>query len=151
MIRGSSKWDKRCLSLTRGTCCRRLSMSCFTQLSTARYTSSSDGTFRLSLEIRSSTFTTQTNTNTHTNTSFSPDVFFFFFFYPYTFTSALVCLFPVLHVYTQTTALQVSALQVQIEMFIYATVGKIQGQAKEAQNLHTKPDAIFDWHPACRT
>lgn len=40
---------------TQGTCCRRPSMSCFTQLSTARYTSSSEGTLRLSLEIRSRT------------------------------------------------------------------------------------------------
>lgn len=42
--------------LTHGTCCLRPSISCFTQLSTARYTSSSDGTFRLSLEIRSRTW-----------------------------------------------------------------------------------------------
>lgn len=42
-------------SLTLGTCCLLLSTSCLTQLSTARYTSSSDGTLRLSLEMRSST------------------------------------------------------------------------------------------------
>lgn len=42
--------------LTHGTCCLRPSISCFTQLNTARYTSSSDGTFRLSLEIRSRTW-----------------------------------------------------------------------------------------------
>lgn len=41
--------------LTLGTCCLLLSTSCLTQLSTARYTSSSDGTLRLSLEMRSST------------------------------------------------------------------------------------------------
>lgn len=43
-------------SLTHGTCCLRPSISCFTQLSTARYTSSSDGTLRLSLEIKSRTW-----------------------------------------------------------------------------------------------
>lgn len=42
--------------LTHGTCCLRPSISCFTQLNTARYTSSSDGTLRLSLEIRSRTW-----------------------------------------------------------------------------------------------
>lgn len=43
-------------SLTQGTCCLRPSISCFTQLNTARYTSSSDGTLRLSLEIKSKTW-----------------------------------------------------------------------------------------------
>lgn len=43
-------------NLTQGTCCLRPSISCFTQLNTARYTSSSEGTLRLSLEIRSKTW-----------------------------------------------------------------------------------------------
>lgn len=51
------------LNLTQGTCCLRPSMSCLTQLSTARYTSSSDGTFRLSLEIRSNTLTEREREN----------------------------------------------------------------------------------------
>lgn len=44
------------LGLTLGTCCLRVSTSCLTQLRTARYTSSSEGTFRLSLETNSSTW-----------------------------------------------------------------------------------------------
>lgn len=46
--------------LTQGTCCLRPSISCFTQLNTARYTSSSDGTLRLSLEIKSRTWIAKT-------------------------------------------------------------------------------------------
>lgn len=48
------------MNLTQGTCCLRPSISCFTQLNTARYTSSSDGTLRLSLEIRSRTWVNKT-------------------------------------------------------------------------------------------
>lgn len=55
LLSGEMRW-----SLTHGTCCLRPSISCFTQLNTARYTSSSDGTLRLSLEIRSRTWMEKT-------------------------------------------------------------------------------------------
>lgn len=54
-----SQTKKHCV-LTQGTCCLRPSISCFTQLNTARYTSSSDGTLRLSLEIKSRTWMEKT-------------------------------------------------------------------------------------------